>query len=233
MKNPWVLLSIVTIVLFGGAIWYGNAVGAKSNEGVVAPETHVKGNPDAAVTLTEYSDFQCPACGAFEPVVAEVLAQYGEQIRFEYKHYPLPIHSFALQAAIAAEAAGQQGKFFEYHDALFAGQQTWAASQTPQAFFLQYAEDLGLDMATFKRHTKSSILRDAVKASQKEAQDMGLTGTPTFFLNGERMEMESYEDFIAQIVAAVDPAAAAALNATASSSTSTPPTAPGDIKFGL
>ena len=80
---------------------------------------------------------------------------------------------------------------------------------------------------------KSSLLRDAVKANQKEAQDMGLTGTPTFFLNGERMDMESYEDFVAQIVAAVDPAAAAALNATASSSTSTAPAETGGIKFGL
>ena len=232
MKNPWVVLGIITVVLFGGAIWYSTSVGAKSNEGIVAPETHVKGNPDATVTLTEYSDFQCPACGAFEPVVQDVLNQYGDRIRFEYKHYPLPIHPFAVQAAIAAEAAGQQGKFFEYHDALFAGQQTWAASQTPQVFFLQYAEELGLDVATFKRHTKSSLLRDSVKASQKEAQDMGLTGTPTFFLNGERLEMESYEDFVAQIVAAVDPTAAAMMNASSTSSTSAP-AAPGDIKFGL
>lgn len=230
MKNPWVVVGIITVILFGGAIWYSSMAGEKSNEGVTITD-HIKGPENAAVTLTEYSDFQCPACGAFEPVVAELLQKYSDKIKFEYKHYPLPIHTFAQQAAAASEAAAQQDKFFEYHDKLFANQQTWSTSQTPQTFFVQYAEELGLDVEKFKRHQKSAIIRDAIKTDFKEAQDLGLTGTPTFFLNGQKMEMESYEDFVAQITAAVDPQAA---NLQASSSSSSAPqlSAP-EIKFGI
>lgn len=210
-------------------MWYSNVASKKSNEGVTVTD-HNKGGDNAAVTLTEYSDFQCPACGAFEPVVANVLATYGDKIKFEYRHYPLPIHSYAQQAAIAAEAAAQQDKFFEYHDKLFANQQTWANSQTPQVLFVQYASELGLDVEKFKRHMKSSILRDAIKKDFKDAQDMGLTGTPTFFLNGQKMEVSSYEDFVAQIAAAVEPGAAVQASSTAS--TAAPALTP-DVKFGI
>ena len=229
MRNPWVIIGVIAVVLFGGAIWYSKVSGEKNNEGVTVTE-HVKGNTDASVVLTEYSDFQCPACGAFEPVVAQVLAQYGNKIRFEYKHYPLPIHQFAIQAAQASEAAAQQGKFFEFHDRLFADQKTWSTSQTPQVFFLQYAQDLGLNVDQFKRQMQSSIIKEAVKKAQKDAGDMGLTGTPSFFLNGQKMELSSYEDFTAQIAAAVDPAAAALMQA---SSTNPEAGAQPAVKFGI
>lgn len=229
MKNPWVIIGIITVLLFGGAIWYSKSSGEKNNEGVTVTE-HSKGNADAAVVLTEYSDFQCPACGAFEPVLEQTLAKYGDKIRFEYKHYPLPIHQFAVQAAQASEAAAQQGKFFEYHDRLFAEQKTWSTSQTPQVFFLQYAQDLGLNVDQFKRQMQSSIIKDAVKKAQKDAGNMGLTGTPSFFLNGQKMEINSYEDFTAQIAAAVDPTAAAAGQA---SSTGATGGAQPEVKFGI
>ena len=227
MKNPWVVVGVIMVVLFGGAIWYSSIATEKSNEGVV-PTEQVKGNKDATVTLVEYSDFQCPACASFQPVVKEILATYGDRLRFEYKHYPLPIHPYAQQAAIAAEAAGQQGKFFEYHDALFEKQDEWAKSPTPVAFFSKYAQELGLDVEKFKQHQKSSLLRDSVRADLREAQDLGLTGTPTFYLNGEKMEITSFEDFIAQIAFAIDPAAA-------QSGTSSSVTAPVDagVTFGL
>lgn len=227
MKNPWVVVGVIMVVLFGGAIWYSSLAAEKSNEGVVEME-HVKGNPDATVTLVEYSDFQCPACASFQPVLKEILANYGDKLRFEYKHYPLPIHSYAQQAAIAAEAAGQQGKFFEYHDALFSNQNEWAKSPTPVAFFAKYANELGLDEEKFKQHQKSALLRDAVRADLVEAKDLGLTGTPTFYLNGEKMEITSFEDFISKVTFAVDPVAAA-LNASTSSST----LPSGGVKFGI
>lgn len=207
MKNPWIIIGVLTIVLFGGAIWYSSVAGEKNNEGVVVQE-NVKGNPDAAVTLTEYSDLQCPACASFVPAIDEVMAQYGENIRFEYKHFPLPINSFAQQAAVAAEAAGQQGKFFEYHDALFENQQIWATSPTPTVLFVQYAEELELDIPQFRRQMKSSVLQDKVRAEMSAGRDLGITGTPTFFLNGERMEIETFQGFIEQIALAVNPDAA-------------------------
>ena len=226
MKNPWVVVGVIMVVLFGGAIWYSSIATEKSNEGVVEMQ-HIKGNPESTVTLVEYSDFQCPACASFQPVLKEILATYGDKMQFEYKHYPLPIHPYAQQAGIAAEAAGQQGKFFEFHDALFEKQNEWSKSATPVAFFAKYAEELGLDVEKFKQHQKSSLLRDAVRSDLNEARELGLTATPTFFLNGEKMEITSFEDFIAQIAFAIDPSA---MNASSSASTTATVS---DIQFGL
>jgi protein-disulfide isomerase len=204
MKNPWVVLGIIVVLLLGGAIWYSSKVTSTSNEGVTITE-HIKGNKDATVTLVEYSDLQCPACASFQPVLQTVLDTYGDRLRFEYKHFPLPIHQYAQQAAIAAEAASQQGKFFEFHDKLFAEQKTWSASPVPQTFFVAYATDLGLDVELFKRHLKSSLLRDKVKQDLEDARKLELTGTPTFFLNGKKMEFDSFESFVNQIAQAIDP----------------------------
>lgn len=226
MKNPWVVVGVIMVVLFGGAIWYSSIATEKSNEGIVEMQ-HIKGNPESTVTLVEYSDFQCPACASFQPVLKEILATYGDKMQFEYKHYPLPIHPYAQQAGIAAEAAGQQGKFFEFHDALFEKQNEWSKSATPVAFFAKYAEELGLDVEKFKQHQKSSLLRDAVRSDLNEARELGLTATPTFFLNGEKMEITSFEDFIAQIAFAIDPSA---MNASSSASTTATVS---DIQFGL
>ena len=134
MKNPWVVIGVIVVLLVGGSVWYSMQVAAKANVGVVV-QTHTTGSEDAAVKLVEYSDFQCPACGQFQPVVEEILAEYGDQIHFEYKHFPLTqIHPFAQPAAIAAEAAGQQGKFFEFASLLFKNQDTWTKGQIKLGF---------------------------------------------------------------------------------------------------
>ncbi len=203
MKNPWVIILTIIAILFGGAIWYASVSAEKNNEGVEIV-THIKGNAEASVVLTEHSDFQCPACAAFLPAVNEVMDLYGDDVRFEYKHFPLPIHPHAVQAAVAAEAAGQQDKFYEYHDLLFENQTEWAGSPTPQTQFLLYADELGLDMDTFRRHMNSSLLRDHVRGLFAEGRDLGLTGTPTFFLNGEQMQLQTFQDFIDQVGAAVN-----------------------------
>lgn len=230
MKNPWVIVGLITVILFGGAIWYSSSATEKNNEGIEVTD-HIKGNPEAAVTLVEFSDFQCPACASFQPVMEEVMKSYGDKLRFEYKHFPLPIHPYAQQAALAAEAAGQQGKFYEYHDLLFKNQQAWSTSVTPGSLFIQYAEELGLDIDQFRRQQKSSVLRDAIRGDLAEARELGLTGTPTFFLNGERMEIATFEEFITQIAMAVDPEGAAAMTASSTASSSASGTS--DVKFGL
>jgi len=94
-----------------------------NNEGIELIE-NIKGNSNASVTLVEYSDLQCPACAAFQPVVDQLMTDLGDDVKFQYKHFPLPIHQNALSAAIAAEAAGQQSKFFEFHDILFKNRQS-------------------------------------------------------------------------------------------------------------
>lgn len=203
VKNPWVIIITMTVVVFGGAIWYSSAAAERNNEGVEVVDVHVKGNPDADVVLVEYSDFQCPACRAFQPVIDDALERFGEDIRFEYNHFPLPIHPHAQAAAVAAEAAGQQDAFFAYHDLLYERQDQWSNMASPDPVFISFAEELGLDTAQFRRQMNSSLLQDKVRADFAEAQRLGLRGTPSFILNGEQMQFESYEGFITQLAAAV------------------------------
>lgn len=201
---------------------YSNISAKKSNEGIVISQ-NIKGNPEAEVKLVEYSDFQCPACASFQPVLEQVMSEYGDKISFEYKHFPLPIHPYAMPAAVAAEAAGQQGKFFEFHDLLFKNQNTWVSASVPNSLFIQYAGELGLDIDKFKSQMSSTMLRDRVKDDTSDGRAANLTGTPTFFLNGKKMEFDTFQAFVEQIVKAVDPTAL-----TASSTDSTP-----EVKFGI
>lgn len=144
-----------------------------------------RGNPNAAVTVAEFGDLQCPACqAAHTQITAPLLEKYGTQIRFEFKHFPLrSLHRYALEAATAAECAADQGKFWEYLDLDYQEQKKLTIEQLPK-----WAKALGLDEALFERCTKSKIKRQTVLADYKEGQDLGVTGTPTYFVNGKKIE---------------------------------------------
>lgn len=202
-KHFWKIVALVAIVLLGASIIYSKQSAEKANEGVTA-ETHIKGNADASVVLVEYSDFQCPACAQFYPYVKEIMEEHQDNLRFEYRHFPLVnIHPHAVPAAQAAEAAGQQDKFWEMHDKLFENQNTWSRGGNPSAYFIQYAEELNLDMDAFRRHLDSSVLTDAINEDFEEARERGFTGTPTFTLNGEEMDFATFDEFQSQIEAAI------------------------------
>ncbi|MFM2424451.1 MAG: hypothetical protein RLZZ70_842 [Candidatus Parcubacteria bacterium] len=245
MKNPWVIVGLLAVVLIGGAVWYSSKAGATYNEGVTV-QSYIKGNPEATVKLVEYSDFQCPACAAFQPVIADIIAEYGDRIAFEYRHFPLTqIHRLAEPAARAAEAAGQQGKFYEYHDLLFVNQSAWSNSSNPAQFFIQYATELGLDIDQFTRQQRSSLLRDHVRDQFNEARALGFSGTPSFVLNGEVMQFQTYDEFRQQIIAAIDPSVAGSdvvLPTTVDTTTATnteavapaaTPTGTPEVRFGI
>ena len=199
MKNPWVVIGILVVVLLGGSIAYSQFAAQANNEGVEPVDVYVKGNPDADVTLAKYSDFSCPACAQAYPFAKDIVETYADDIRFEYKHFAFL--DLGEPAAMAAEAAGQQGMFFEYHDMLFDNHREWANSGAPQRYFAQYAESLGLDMDDWNRHRNASLLRDEVRADMQEGRALGVTGTPTFFLNGERLNFNSFEEFRSQVEA--------------------------------
>lgn len=205
-KHFWKVVVAAVIILLGGSIAYSQYAAKQADQGVTV-ETHIKGNPDAKVTLIEYSDFQCPACGQFYPYMKSLMEEFGGDLRFEYHHFPLiNIHPQAFPAARAAEAAGQQGKFWEMHDKLFENQAVWSKSVNPSAYFTEYAEELGLDTDLFKRHQSSAVISDAIEASFNDAVNRGFTGTPTFLLNGEKMEFSTFADFRAQVAAAIEAA---------------------------
>jgi len=170
----------------------------------VAHETHIRGAADAKVVLTEFGDFQCPACGAYEPIVKNVTTHYGAQIKFEFKNFPLPMHGNAIAAAIAAEAAGLQGKFWEMHDELYEHQTEWADVRDPNVKFTEYAKEIGLDTAKFAKDIVESEAAGRVKSDMKEGERVNVSYTPYFLLNGKKIENPKTEaDFNIVIEAAL------------------------------
>jgi protein-disulfide isomerase len=142
----------------------------------------VKGPASAPVTVVAWSDFQCPFCGRAAPTMKQIEDAYKGKVRIAFKQYPLPFHDKAHLAAEAALAANEQGKFWQMHDKLFANQQA-----LDRASLEKYAEELGLDMAKFKAALDSGKFKDKVDAEDKEGAGVGVTGTPTFFINGTRL----------------------------------------------
>ncbi len=170
---------------------------ASGDATTVAADDWVRGNKDASVTLMEYSDFQCPACGAYYPIVKQLEEKYGNQIRIVYRHFPLTtIHQYAPIAARAAEAAGLQSKFWEMHDILFEKQKEWSDSD-PTEKFVEYARSLGLDVNRFRLDLDNQAVRDAVAADVARAQSLGLNSTPSFLLQGKRLQPNpgSFDEF--------------------------------------
>lgn len=200
-KRFWVITVLLAAGLLG-FMWLGN--GSNTEEISASggkPATHIIGKEGAAVSLVEYSDFQCSACKAYYPVVEKVIEKYKDRISFEYRHYPLTtIHQNAFAAARASEAADKQGKFWEMYHVLFANQSYWAASDVAQPIFEGYAKRLGLDMARFKTDFASSTTNSSISASIKEFNARGLPkSTPTFLLNGKKIEASSLQEFSALI----------------------------------
>ena len=139
-------------------------------------------HPTALIDIVEYSDFQCPYCRELAPTLSRVLAKYGSLVRLVWKDYPLPIHAFAKEAAEAARCAAEQEKFWQYHDVLFDRQKEFAS-----AAFLEFARQLDLDMAAFESCVRSKKYAVRIAAAGEEAQQLGITSTPTLFVNGRRV----------------------------------------------
>ncbi len=141
------------------------------------------------VTLVEFADLQCPACRTYHPVVKELLDIYPGDVRLIFKHFPLiAIHPNAMAAAIAAEAAGQQGKFFEFVDLAYEKQGEWASLPNPEDKFAELAKALGLDVNKFKSALSDNALEDKVEEQRNEGIKNGVQGTPSFFINGVKIE---------------------------------------------
>ncbi|HET9551642.1 MAG TPA: thioredoxin domain-containing protein [Anaeromyxobacteraceae bacterium] len=146
------------------------------------PDDPVKGNPSAPVTVVLFSDFQCPFCARVEPTLKQVEETYGSKVRIAWKHKPLPFHPNAMPAALAAEAAREQGKFWQMHDKMFAGQQ-----QLSSAAYEQWAREIGLDMSKFKATVASAKYRARIQEDDALGTQLGINGTPTMIVNGEQV----------------------------------------------
>lgn len=142
----------------------------------------MRGNPDALVTIVGFSEFECPFCARVNPTIDEILAKYGDDVRIIFKNYPLDFHANAEPAARAALAAGEQGKFWEFHDIAFDNQRALNEEN-----YQKWAEQLGLDMEAFNAAYNSDKLKEAVAADLRLATELGVRGTPNFYINGQNV----------------------------------------------
>ncbi len=190
-----VLLSILlaTVAIIGTAVYFFNRPTPPpkplAREELIAPDSFSIGNASASAYLVEFSDFQCPACRAFSPIVDELAKKYTDKLFFVYRHYPLSQHAFAKPAAMAAEAAGQQGKFWEMSKLLFENQDKLSGS-----LWTSLADELKLDRAKFDAALNSETLKTKVDRDERAAIQLRLPGTPSFFLNGVRLEVASPQE---------------------------------------
>lgn len=150
----------------------------------------IQGLPDAKVTLLVYSDFQCPYCAQFDPVVDQLLKSNPQDFRLVFRHFPLPYHNNALLTAQAAEAAGKQGKFFEMKTLLFANQTTWASLPETElrAWLDEQAATLALDADQFAADLEDQALKDKIQNSFNIGYQAGVNGTPFFLVNGSHYQ---------------------------------------------
>lgn len=193
------------LIVVGAFIYLKNLVGTPStslpiaSSGQKIEHDHVAGATESAKLLVEYSDFQCPACAAYYPMVKQLLSERGSEFTFVYRHFPLrQIHRNAQLAGQAAVAAGIQGKFWEMEELLFTRQEDWSAKGDVEEFFIEYAGELGLNTDQFKSDMHSQEAKDKVNADYASGIQARVSSTPTFFLNGEKVDTASirtYEDF--------------------------------------
>jgi len=171
-----------------------------SSPGAVAPKVgvpgsepaHSIGDANAPVTLEEFGDFQCPPCGALHPVLKTMEHEFGPRLRVIFREFPLvPAHQHALAAARSAEAAGLQGKFWEMHDLIYGSQATWSNAFDVRPTFEGFAARLGLDLEKFKKDLTSETVAQRIFLDGKRGRSLGVTGTPTMFMNGREVPFES------------------------------------------
>ncbi|GFP20213.1 hypothetical protein HKBW3S42_00021 [Candidatus Hakubella thermalkaliphila] len=191
LPQVWAAIVLITMLTMGGTLFlFGCGGGPKeptptaskdlSSDPLDVNKGWSKGAEQAKVVIIEFSDFQCSFCAKVQPTLDRVLEIYGDRVRLIYRHFPLTkIHPYALKAAVAAEAAGSQGKFWEMHDKLYQNQEKLTVND-----LRKYAQELGLDMERFDKDLDSPQLEEKVLQDKADGLKAGVKGTPVFFING-------------------------------------------------
>jgi len=150
----------------------------------VGSQDHAQGGKSAAITIVEFGDYQCPHCGNAHPILKEIEETFGDQVNFVFRNFPLKeIHELALPAAVAAEAAGLQGKYWEMHDALFDNQY-----RLSEDLFDELAETIGLDVEKFRSDSAADTVKEKIDDDFESGVRSGVNGTPSFYVNGTKFD---------------------------------------------
>lgn len=193
------------VILVAGGIIFGMIQLAKIptdnsipvSVSTVADDDWVKGNSDSNVIIVEYLDFECEACGAYYPLVKRLTEEYGDRVLFVSRYFPLAGHRNSMTSALAVESAGKQGRYWEMHDLVFEKQRDWGERKSAdKTIFEKYAKQLNLNMEQFKRDRDSKEVKSRVIRDRNFGNRLGINGTPTFFLNGKKIQNpRGYEAF--------------------------------------
>lgn len=204
-------VSIGTLVLIIGGVFLFSKNGTSSSK--VYPDTilnpsdaqktggiqngnYIKPSALATVTMVEFGDFQCPACGAYHPLVKQVMTEYAGKVNFVFRNFPLPQHSNANISAYGAEAAGLQGKYWQMYSKLYESQDEWSSKENAKDLIIGYAKDMGLNLDQFKKDIDSQTVKDRVTKDTADGNLIPVNATPTFFVNGVKLENPgSADDF--------------------------------------
>jgi protein-disulfide isomerase len=189
MSKRFLLTILVCVLALVGVFWFTRDKANAPTSGDAQPTNHLRSQGSSGVVLLEYGDFQCPACGAYYPIIKQLEEKYSDKVTFQFRNFPLvQLHPNAYAAHRAAEAAAKQDRFFEMHDKLYENQQAWANASNPVVFFEDYATQLGLRLDQFRSDMASAEVNDIINADIKAAQAIGASATPTFVLDGKKIE---------------------------------------------
>jgi protein-disulfide isomerase len=189
---PFIIVICVALLAVGGGIFFyrakrsANATPTISKSAPSGESIHSLGPENAAVTLEEFGDFQCPHCGKLSEPINQLQKKYN--LRLIFRQFPLPVHANAKEAAFASEAAARQGRFWQMHDLLYREQAVWSKSTDARALFSAYAGMLQLDLGRFKKDMDSTEVQRQVETDQQRGAAIGVKNTPTIFLNNEALQ---------------------------------------------
>lgn len=197
---PFIIIGAVALTTMGGGAmlyWAKRShplvIAADKMPGVSAEDAsmHIRGQRDAPVTLEEFGDFQCPPCGLIAGFIDQLVGDYQPRLRIVFRSFPLPSHKHARDAALTAEAAGLQGRFWEMHDLLYREQVVWSKAGDTAELFNSYAGMIKLDLERFKKDMAGEKAKARVAADVERAQSLGVKTTPTFFINNRELAAEN------------------------------------------
>lgn len=204
-STPLIIIGFVFVAVIVGGIWYysstktnptnsSNQTGQSNQTAPInntpigspgAQPPHILGSPTALVTVEEFADFQCPQCGVKHPIIKEITSIYNNRIKFIFRNFPLTrTHAKAFDAAVAAEAAGMQNKFWDMQNMLFAKQSEWSVATDHRVLFKGYAQQVGLDVNKFETDFLGIPAKSRVDADLQRATTMQVNSTPSLYING-------------------------------------------------
>lgn len=197
------LIGLGIIAVFAGIIVYANHSFNNKNNNLKGDVSEALNSDENVIVLEEYSDFQCPACRVASQIISDLREKHGEKLEVKFIDFPLDYHTLAPKASEAAAAARDQGKFWEYHDILYKNQAVWGQAKSKDKaveYFKKYAKELGLDTEKFNKTLDDGEKKEYVEKNKQKALNMKINATPTFYLNGEKLEgYKTWDELIEMI----------------------------------